>query len=153
GQSPEFALRLASMEELRAATRAATRDAAVAADSLVGAQRALSQRTSDLAQQRSREGGSAGERQPDPAAQGGALPFEATERATAIGKQQSDLVQRAQRLAQALEQVARAAEAAGLTDTAFLARLADVQRMLRQAITPELAQRLRELQEALSQLD
>src|SRR6185503_5650628 len=85
--------------------------------------------------------------------QGGALPFEATERATAIGKQQSDLVQRAQRLAQALEQVARAAEAAGLTDTAFLARLADVQRMLRQAITPELAQRLRELQEALSQLD
>ena len=153
GQSPEFALRLASMEELRAATRAATRDAAVAADSLVGAQRALSQRTSDLAQQRSRDGGSAGERQPDPAAQGGALPFEATERAAAIGKQQSDLVQRAQRLAQALEQVARAAEAAGLTDTAFLARLADVQRLLRQAITPELAQRLRELQEALSQLD
>jgi hypothetical protein len=152
GQSAEFALRLASMEELRAATRAATRDAAVAADSLAAAQRALSQRTADLAQERTRGAGSAG-RQPDAGAQSGALSYEATERAEAIAQQQADLAQRAQRLAQAVEQVARAAQAAGLTDTAFLARLADVQRLLRQAITPELAQRLRELQEALSRLD
>lgn len=152
GQSAEFALRMASMEELRAATRAATRDAAVAADSLAGAQRALSQRTADLAQERTRDPSSAG-RQPDAAAPTGALPYDATERAAAIAREQADLAQRAQRLAQAVDQVARAAQAAGVTDTAFLARLAEVQRLLRQAITPELAQRLQELQEALSRLD
>src|SRR6185503_8731219 len=63
GQSAEFALRLSSMEELRAATRAATRDAAAAADSLAAAQRGLSQRTADLAQARNRDAGS----QPDAA--------------------------------------------------------------------------------------
>ena len=153
GRSAEFALRLASMEELRTAMRAATRDAAVTADSLAAAQRALSQRTTGLAQERTREDAGSAGRQPDAAAQAGALPYEATERAAAIAQQQADLAQRAQRLAQAVEQLARAAQAAGLTDTAFLARLADVQRLLRQAITPELAQRLRELQEALSRLD
>jgi hypothetical protein len=152
GQSVELALRLASMEELRAGTRAATREVAAAADSLASAQSALSQRTADLSQQRTRDTGSAG-RQPNASAQSGALPYEATERAAAIAQQQADVAQRAQQLAQAVEQVARAAQAAGLTDTAFLARLADVQRLLRQAITPEMAQRLRELQEALSRLD
>jgi hypothetical protein len=144
GQSAEIALRLPSMEELRAATRAATRDVAVAADSLAAAQRSLSERTGDLAQERSRDAAGAGRQ---------TLPFHASERAAAIAQQQTDLEQRAQELAQAVEQVARAAQAAGLTDTAFLARLAEVQRLLRRALTPELEQRLRELQEALARLD
>src|SRR5438874_13067001 len=63
------------------------------------------------------------------------------------------LQQRVQELSRAVEEVTRAAQAAGLGDTAFQARLREVQELLRRAVTPELAARLRELQEALARLD
>src|SRR5205807_2053532 len=44
-------------------------------------------------------------------------------------------------------------QAAGIGDTAFQARLREVQELLRRAVTPELEQRLRELQEAVAKLD
>src|SRR3989440_149733 len=49
GRSAEIALRLPSLEELRAATRAAARDVAAAADSLAQAERELGTRTRELA--------------------------------------------------------------------------------------------------------
>jgi hypothetical protein len=49
--------------------------------------------------------------------------------------------------------VARAAQAAGITDTAFQARLAEVQNLLQRALTPELEERLKDLQNALARLD
>ena len=55
GRSPEIALRLPSMEELRAEARAAARAVAGAGDSVSAAQRELSDRTRDLAQERSRD--------------------------------------------------------------------------------------------------
>src|SRR5205807_4973584 len=151
GRSPEIALRLPSLDELRAATRAATQDAAAEADSIAAAERELGRRTSDLAQQRSRDGtaarpGAAGERE-------GALPFQATERAQAVAREQEALQARVQELSRAMERIARAAQAAGIADTAFQARLREVQELLRRAVTPELEQRLRELQEALVKLD
>jgi len=153
GRSPEIALRLPSLEELRAATRTATRDATAEADSIAAAQLELGRRTSDLAQQRSRDGaaarrGAQGEREAT-----GALPFQATERAQAVARDQEALQARVQELSRAMERIARAAEAAGIGDTAFQARLREVQELLRRAVTPELEQRLRELQEALAKLD
>src|SRR6059058_1186797 len=59
GRSAELALRLPSLEELRAATRTATREATAEADSIAAAQLELGRRTSDLAQQRSRDGATA----------------------------------------------------------------------------------------------
>jgi hypothetical protein len=61
--------------------------------------------------------------------------------------------QRVQELAQAVEEIARAAKAAGVDDSAFQNRLREVQELLQRALTPELEQRLRELQEALARLD
>ncbi|HTD26376.1 MAG TPA: hypothetical protein VK649_05345 [Candidatus Elarobacter sp.] len=150
GRSEEIALRLPSLEELRAATRAAARDVAGAADSLAQAERELGARTRDLAQQRSRD--AAGTRR---AADGrdGPLPFQATERAQAVAREQEALQQRVQELSRAVEEITRAAQAAGMGDTAFLARLREVQDLLQRAVTPELAARLRELQEALARLD
>src|SRR5439155_915999 len=86
-------------------------------------------------------------------AQPGTLPFQASERAEAIAREQQALQQRVQELAKAVEEIARAAKAAGLGDTAFQARLREVQEMLARAVTPELEQRLRELQQALAKLD
>jgi hypothetical protein len=150
-QSAEFALRLASMDELRADTRAEARDVGSAADSLAEAAADLSRRTADLAQERAREGSAAGERAAG--AQAGSLPFEVSQRATAIADQVAQLQERARQLARAVEQVARVAQQAGLTDTAFQARLQEVQQLLQRALTPELEQRLRELQGALARLD
>ena len=153
GRSPEIALRLPSLEELRAATRTATREATAEADSIAAAQLELGRRTSDLAQQRSRDGatarrGAEGEREGT-----GALPFQATERAQAVARDQEALQARVQELSRAMERIARAAQAAGIGDTAFQARLREVQELLRRAVTPELEQRLRELEEALAKLD
>src|SRR5207302_2046881 len=58
-----------------------------------------------------------------------------------------------QELSKAVDEIARAAQAAGIDDSAFQARLREVQQLLQRAVTPELEQRLRELQEALAKLD
>ncbi|HLQ68574.1 MAG TPA: hypothetical protein VK124_03525 [Gemmatimonadales bacterium] len=156
GRSAEIALRLPSMEELRAETRAAARAVAGAADSVAAAQRELSDRTRDLAQQRSREAtaGTSGRQQAtNPQSGGGSMSFQATQRAEEIARDQAAMSQRIKELSQAVEEIARAAKAAGVDDTAFQNRLRQVQELLQQAITPELQQRLRELQEALARLD
>ncbi len=151
GRSVELALRLPSLAELRAATREATAGVAAAADSLTQAQRELGARTSDLAEQRSRD--AAGSRRPGESGREGTLPFQATERAEAVAREQAALQQRVEELARTVAEIARAAQAAGIDDTAFQARLREVQQLLQRAITPELEQRLRELQEALARLD
>jgi hypothetical protein len=158
GRSSEIALRLPSMEELRAEARAAARAALGAADSISAAQRELSDRTRDLAQERSRDqavppaspGAAA---RPDGRQQGGAMSFQSTQRAEEIARDQAAMAQRVAELAQAVEEIARAAKAAGVDDSAFQNRLREVQELLQRAITPELEQRLRELQEALARLD
>jgi hypothetical protein len=152
GRSAVLALRLPSLEELRAGARAAARDAAAVADSLVRAQQALARQSGDLAEQRIRD--STGERPArSPAGAGGPLPFDAAERAKAVAAAQQALADRVRALTESVAQLARAAEAAGLADTAFQARLREVQAFLRRAVTPELEERLRELQAALAKLD
>ena len=154
GQSAEYALRLPSLEELRAATREAAQDAAAAADSLAAEQRALGERTGTLAQERSRDAATGGARTPPSGgAQAGTLPFQATERAEALAREQEALQQRVRDLAREVAEIARAAHAAGIDDTAFQARLREVQQLLQRAISPELEQRLRDLQRALARLD
>src|SRR5207253_8272065 len=154
GQSVEYALRLPSLDELRAATREAAQDAAAAADSLAAEQRALGERTGTLAQERSREAApSRTPTSPPGAAQAGTLPFQATERAEALAREQEALQQRVGDLAREVAEIARAAHAAGIDDTAFQARLREVQQLLERAISPELEQRLRDLQRALARLD
>src|SRR5207245_11785766 len=97
--------------------------------------------------------GTAGGRRPPPGAQAGTLPFQATERAQAVAREQEALEQRVQELSKAVDEIARAAQAAGIDDSAFQARLREVQQLLQRAVTPELEKRLSELQEALAKLE
>src|SRR5205823_5338673 len=101
GRSAEVALRLPSLEEVRAALRAATRGLVETADSIAGSQRDLGERTGDLAQQRSRDETAGGGRRPPPGVQPGTLPFQATERAQAVAHERQAL----QRLAEAQQQL------------------------------------------------
>ncbi|PYO94369.1 MAG: hypothetical protein DMD62_05930 [Gemmatimonadetes bacterium] len=154
GRSAEIALRLPSMEELRAQARAAAREVTTAADSVSAAQRELSDRTRDLAQERNRDSdGRASTRADSRNQQTGSMTFQSTQRAEEIARDQAAMSQRVQELAQAVEEIARAAQAAGVDDSAFQSRLREVQQLLERALTPELEQRLRELQDALARLD
>jgi hypothetical protein len=140
------------MEELRANARVAARDVTSAAESLAAAQAELGQRTRDLGQGRAREEGPPARARPS-GEPPGALTFQARERAEDVAHQQAELVRRIEELWEAVEDIARAARAAGVGDTAFEARLAEVRELLRRAVTPELEERLRELREALDRLD
>ena len=155
GRSPEYALRLPSRAEMRAAARAAAAQVSAAADSVAAAQAELGDRTRDLAHERSRDPAAGGEQAREGAGRQrqGSLSFQATERAEDVARQQAELAERVDQLSQAVEDIARAMEAAGLNDTAFQARLREVQALLEQAITPEMEARLRELQDALQRLD
>jgi len=149
GASPEYVLRLPSRAEMRAAARAAAAAAAAAADSMATAQAGLAERTRDIAAERSRGEADRGAAVPTE----GTLGFEATERASEIAREQAELQARAGELAASLDELARAVDAAGLQDSAFLARLEQVGDLLQRALTPELERRLRDLQDALQRLD
>ena len=153
GRSAEIALRLPSMEELRAQAREAARAALTAADSLTAAQRELSDRTRDLASERNREAEGRTAGRADSRSEPGSMSFQSTQRAEEIARDQAAMSQRVQELAQAVDEIARAAKAAGVDDSAFQSRLREVQELLQRALTPELEQRLRELQDALAKLD
>jgi hypothetical protein len=153
GRSAEVALRLPSMEELRAQAREAARAVTNAADSISAAQRELSDRTRDLAQERTRDQDGRAAGRPDGRNQPGTMSFQSTQRAEEIARDQAEMSQRVRELAEAVEEIARAAKAAGVDDSAFQDRLREVQELLQRALTPELEQRLRELQEALARLD
>jgi len=110
GRSAEIALRLPSMEELRAQAREAARSVSQAADSVSAAQRELSDRTRDLAQERSRDqdGRTAG--RPDGRAgsqQNGTMSFQSTQKAEEIARDQAAMSQRVQRLRVLLHLLAR----------------------------------------------
>ena len=160
GASREYALRLRSMAELREAVRAGADSLAHDAGDLASDQTALTRRTEDLAAQRARAGerprtGEAGadslaaRQAPGP----GQLPFEQAQEATRIREEQEALARRAGELQRDLADLARAAQEAGLNDPAWQQQLRDLDDLLRQAVTPELAQRLEELRRALERLD
>ncbi|HWZ29182.1 MAG TPA: hypothetical protein VNX15_11495, partial [Gemmatimonadales bacterium] len=155
GRSATVALRLPTLAELRAATRAAAQDLGASTDSVLAAARNLGSETRDLAAERTRAGTTArtGNETPGADPKTGAMPFESSQRASELARRQEELGDRVRDLSRAVQELSQAAHAAGIDDSAFQARLADVQQLLQKAITPELEQRLRELQDALQRLD
>jgi hypothetical protein len=158
GVSREYALRLRSSAELRDAVRASADTLARDAGALASDQAALARRTEDLAAQRQRaERAIPGARPGDAAAAGepgpGQLPFAQAQDAAQLREEQEQLLERARELRRQLGDVARAAADAGLNDPSFQEQLRDLDDLLRQAITPQLAQHLEELRRALERLD
>jgi hypothetical protein len=147
-QTREYALRLPSLADLREAARSEVRSLAAATDSVVRAQQELGRATQDLARERERTSATSrsGEAQEQ-------LAYRTAERAGEIGADQRAVVQRAEELRRRIAELSRTAEQAGLTDPAWLEQVAELRRLLEQAITPELEATLRRLEEAMRQLD
>ncbi|MGH7579154.1 MAG: hypothetical protein ACREM9_03215, partial [Gemmatimonadales bacterium] len=146
GRSREFVLRLPTMSEVRAAQRIASEDVRSRLDSIAAESRQLERQTEDLARERPRTG-STGERGEE------SLSFERSKRAEAVAKGQQELFRQAEELKRSLEALRQSAEAAGVGDSAWQRQLQEIRDQLERALSPELRERLAELQRALQDLD
>ena len=147
GRSREYVLRLPTMSEVRAAQRQATEAVSSRLDSVAAASRQLERQTDDLAQERPRASDGRGEKG------GESLSFEEAKKAEAVAQSQQALMKQAEALKQSLEALRKSAEAAGLGDSAWQRQLAEIREQLDRALSPELRERLAELQQALKDLD
>jgi hypothetical protein len=145
GRSREFVLRLPTLSEVRAAQRESGRAVAGRLDSLAEASRALERQTEDLARERPRAAAGAG-------SDANELRYQDARRAEAVAARQEELVREAEGLKGAIRELARSAEAAGVTDSTFQRRLEEIRQQLDRALTPELREKLQALRDALREL-
>lgn len=155
--SRTYALRLPSMEELRdragqeAATNVAeAQEVARAAQQLADATRGLQRRTeAENARRAAGEGGNAS------GGGGGknSLTYEQSEQARQVLDEQRRLLDKVDTLRNRMQAMERALEQAGLRDPELQARLQELRDLYDQILTPELRQKLADLQKALERLD
>ncbi len=165
GTSPTLTLRVPSTSEERAAANAASAAAVAAANAAAQAQAKLADRTETAARSRS-DRGAASENQPSqppnappnpahPQAGGDrpAMGFESAEQAKEIAEQQRALQERVQGLEAAAREMEDRLRAAGALDTSLARQLQDAQRLLREAMTPEMSAALQRLEGASKELN
>jgi len=147
GRSREFVLRLPTMSEVRAAQRQATENVSAQLDSITKASRRVERQTDDLARERSRPSEGPG------AKDGESLSYEEAQRGQAVAKSQEELIRQAESLEKSLDALRRSAEAAGVNDSAWQRQLSEIRDQLERALSPELREKLANLQQALKDLD
>ena len=154
-ESREITLRMPELAEQRSLARAAADSAVAGASAAARAQRELERRTTDAARAKSRRSTPPGEQASAGAGdkKSGALPFEAAEKARAVARDQRALGERVTALREQAKALERQLRQAGAMDSALAARLQDAQRMLRDALTPQMAASLQRLEQATQQLD
>ena len=142
GRSRTLVLRRAGLTERRVQARATADSVAAGAASLARQQQALAQQTSDAARN-AKAGGENG--QP--------MSFDAREKASQMAQQQRALLQQAQQLQQQAKQLTDQLKGAGALDSALAGRLAEAQKMMQDAMAPQLMQRLQQLEQSAQRLD
>ena len=146
GTSRELILRVPATDEQRSAARAAADSAASRAAAAVKAQAGLQQRTSDAARASKAPGQSGGGKPGDP------MKFEGAQQAKALATEQKEMASRVQQLQQASKTLEDRLRAAGALDTNLSAQLREAQKLLREALTPEMLDALKKLDNAAQQL-
>lgn len=153
-------LRVPTANQAREAARAAAEAAVNAADAAVAAQKDLAERTANEARTRTdrteaqrAEDARAAERPSAAQPPREALGYEGAERAREIGAQQRQLTARVNQLEEASRELEDRLREAGALDSGLARQLQDAQRMLREAMTPEMAAALERLQSSTQQLD
>ncbi|HEY2377029.1 MAG TPA: Ig-like domain-containing protein [Gemmatimonadaceae bacterium] len=159
GESRELLLKIPTMEERRAMARDAADSAVREAQATATAQRALEQRTDDAARDRGQRAN--GTRNGDNASsseskanggQQGSMSYEAAEQARAVAKEQRALTDRVKNLEEQAKSLEQQLKQAGALDTSLARQLRDAQELLRQALTPELMEQMKKLEDAAQQL-
>ena len=142
GRSRTLVLRRAGVSERREQARATADSVAAGATALAKQQQQLAQQTSDAARN-AKAGGENG--QP--------MSFDAREKASQMAQQQRALQAQAQQLQQQAKQLADQLKGAGALDSVLAGKLADAQRMMQQAMSPQMMQRLQQLEQSAQRLD
>ncbi len=142
GRSRTLVLRRAGLTERREQARATADSVAAGAATLARQQQALAQQTADAARN-AKAGGENG--QP--------MSFDAREKASQMAQQQRALQQQAQQLQQQAKQLSDQLKGAGALDSALAGRLADAQKMMQDAMNPQMMQRLQQLEQSAQRLD
>ena len=142
GHSRTLVLRRAGVSERREQARATADSVASGATALAKQQQQLAQQTSDAARN-AKAGGENG--QP--------MSFDAREKASQLAQQQRALQQQAQQLQQQAKQLADQLKGAGALDSALAGKLAEAQRMMQEAMSPQMMQRLQQLEQSAQRLD
>jgi len=146
GVSRELVLRVPATDEQRAAARAAGDSAAARAAAAVKAQNGLQQRTSDAARAAATANQAPGAKPGDP------MKYEGAQQAKALATEQKDMAARVQQLQQASKMLEDRLRAAGALDTNLSAQLREAQKLLREALTPEMLEALKKLDNSAQQL-
>ncbi len=143
GRSRDLVIRIPSIEEQRTFARSAADSAVSMAQAAAAQQKALQQKTSDAS--RSRGNREQGEK--------GKLSYEDAQKAKALADEQKQLGDKVKAAQAAARNVEQQLKQAGALDTALQRQLADVQKLLKDAMTPEMAAQLKKLEEAGAKRD
>jgi hypothetical protein len=159
GESRELLLRIPTMEERRAMARDAADSAVREAVATASAEKSLEQRTSAASREQvqrsnnSRSGDSESSSANSKAGgQQGSMSYEAAEQARAVAKDQRALADRVKNLQEQASALEQQLKQAGALDSSLARQLRDAQELLRQALTPELMEQMKKLEDAAQQL-
>ncbi|NUQ92744.1 MAG: hypothetical protein HOQ26_07510, partial [Gemmatimonadaceae bacterium] len=155
GRSRSIVIRVPGLAEQRELARAAADSLVRAATSAATEQRDLARRTTEAARDRgARSSAGKSGSTADASAQGqrkDALPYETEQRARGVRDEQQRLSGNVAQMRQRAAELQKQLERAGAMDSSLAAQLADAQRLLQEALTPELAASLAALDSALEQ--
>ncbi len=157
GLSERLVLRIPTVGEERSAARDAGEAAVAAANAAARAQAALEQRTENASKSRPDRQTPATPNTPGqpqaPQQNQQGMAFENAERAREIAEQQRAMQERVKGLEEAAAEMEERLRRAGALDTALARQLQEAQRLLREALTPEMQEALRRLEGSSQQLD
>ena len=151
GISRELVIRIPTMSELRQLARQTADSALAGAAAAAAAQRELARRTADAARSRG-ERSERGEAGASARARETPLSFRAAEQTRALLAEQRELGEQVRAAQQAAAELERQLSRAGALDTALAERLREAQQLLRDALTPAMAEQRRKLEQSLQQL-
>ncbi|HET6680641.1 MAG TPA: hypothetical protein VFG84_05530 [Gemmatimonadaceae bacterium] len=150
GASEELVLQVPGLRSQREHVVAAADSAAQRAAAAAEAQKQLQQRTEEAARRRDRtdaqgaDGARSGESSP--------MSFESAETAQQLAKEQRALAQRMEELREAARDLEKQFKQTGALDSALASRLQEAQKLLSDALTPELMAQLQKLEESARDL-
>jgi hypothetical protein len=155
GGSRELVLRIPTMEERRSLARDAADSTANEAVNAAAAQKSLEQRTDEASRERGNRGN-----QPNgqPAADASKLQkdkemsFESAEKARALAQEQRELADRVNKLKDAAAKLEEQLKQAGALDSALSKQLQEAQDLLRDALTADLMEQMKKLENATREL-
>jgi len=154
--SPEVILRVPSLSEQRSLVRSLADSLAARAAQMAQQEKRLQQNTVDASRSRELKEGNKASSPPNggKSQQGkdNKMSFAAAEKAKQLGRDQQQLSSKVDSLRSSAKELEERLRNAGALDTALAARMRDVQKMLRDAMSPEMQKQLQSLEKSTERL-